>query len=229
MTLGQRIQEGRLRLGLSQEGLGERLGVSRQAVSRWEADGAVPDTDKLIALGRLFGVSLNALLQVEEPARLPAADPAKGGRKRLWHTLSALFAAALVASNVLLWLRVGRLEQAPTAVPDPAVPQAADFDFGITADGDGVHLQCNLTAARVTEDMAVTFSAVARDGTWETVDAEHVAQGNYIARLTLPGLPEAPILLSAAFADGTEAYVQPLVRVTEYGAAHSSWVPLWEE
>ena len=38
MTLGQRIQEGRLRLGLSQEGLGEKLGVSRQAVSRWEAD-----------------------------------------------------------------------------------------------------------------------------------------------------------------------------------------------
>ena len=54
MTLGQRIQEHRTRLGLSQEGLGEKLGVSRQAVSRWEADGAVPDTDKLIALSKLF-------------------------------------------------------------------------------------------------------------------------------------------------------------------------------
>lgn len=38
MTLGQRIQEHRLRLELSQEALGERLGVSRQAVSKWEAD-----------------------------------------------------------------------------------------------------------------------------------------------------------------------------------------------
>ena len=44
MTLGQRIQEYRLRLELSQEALGERLGVSRQAVSKWEADAAVPDT-----------------------------------------------------------------------------------------------------------------------------------------------------------------------------------------
>ncbi len=69
MTLGQRIQEHRLRLGLSQAGLGERLGVSRQAVSRWEADGAVPDTDKLIALSRLFGLTLNELLQVESPPR----------------------------------------------------------------------------------------------------------------------------------------------------------------
>ena len=40
MTLGQRIQEYRLRLELSQEALGERLGVSRQAVSKWEADAA---------------------------------------------------------------------------------------------------------------------------------------------------------------------------------------------
>ena len=41
-TLGRRIQEGRRAAGLSQEALGERLGVSRQAVSKWEADGAVP-------------------------------------------------------------------------------------------------------------------------------------------------------------------------------------------
>ncbi len=47
MTLGQRIQEYRLRLELSQEALGERLGVSRQAVSKWEADAAVPDTSRL--------------------------------------------------------------------------------------------------------------------------------------------------------------------------------------
>ena len=42
MTLGQRIQTHRTRLGLSQEGLGDKLGVSRQAVSKWEADGAEP-------------------------------------------------------------------------------------------------------------------------------------------------------------------------------------------
>ena len=75
MTLGQRIQAHRTRLGLSQEGLGEKLGVSRQAVSRWEADGAVPDTDKLIALSKLFGITLNELLQVEDPPEQGAKRP----------------------------------------------------------------------------------------------------------------------------------------------------------
>ena len=54
MTLGQRIAECRKRLGLSQEGLGEKLGVSRQAISKWEADGAVPEVDKLIGMSIFF-------------------------------------------------------------------------------------------------------------------------------------------------------------------------------
>lgn len=79
MTLGQRIQEHRLRLGLSQAGLGEKLGVSRQAISKWEADGAVPEVDKLIALSRLFGVSLHDLLQVEETGCEVPKDRAEQG------------------------------------------------------------------------------------------------------------------------------------------------------
>ena len=65
-TLGQRIAAERKKLGLSQEALGEKMGVSRQAISKWEADGALPEIDKLIAMSRLFGVSLGWLLGVEE-------------------------------------------------------------------------------------------------------------------------------------------------------------------
>ena len=74
MTLGQNIQALRHTAGLSQEGLGEKLGVSRQAISKWEADGAVPEVDKLIALSRLFGVSVGWLLGVEEPPQGGGAD-----------------------------------------------------------------------------------------------------------------------------------------------------------
>lgn len=66
MTMGQRIAQERKKLGLSQEGLGDKMGVSRQAISKWEADGAVPEIDKLIALSRLFSVSVGWLLGVEE-------------------------------------------------------------------------------------------------------------------------------------------------------------------
>lgn len=68
LTLGQRIAEGRKRLNLSQEALGEKMGVSRQAISKWESDGAVPEIDKLISLSKLFGVSVGWLLGIEETA-----------------------------------------------------------------------------------------------------------------------------------------------------------------
>ena len=76
-TLGGRIQADRKAAGLSQEALGERLGVSRQAVSKWEADAAVPELENLIAMSRIFGVTIGALLGVEPPAG-EAAAPGEG-------------------------------------------------------------------------------------------------------------------------------------------------------
>lgn len=77
MTIGQRIAEKRKELSLSQEALGGQLGVSRQSIYKWESDTAVPEIDKLIALSRLFSVSVGWLLGVEEtpgPSRDPAAE-----------------------------------------------------------------------------------------------------------------------------------------------------------
>ena len=74
-TLGRRIQEARKAASLSQESLGERLGASRQAVSKWEADAAVPELENLIAMSRIFGVTIGALLGVEPEA---AEDRSEG-------------------------------------------------------------------------------------------------------------------------------------------------------
>ena len=72
VTIGQRIAELRRQNGLSQEALGEALGVTRQSISKWESDGALPEVEKLVAMSRLFGVSVGALLGVEE--EVPAGD-----------------------------------------------------------------------------------------------------------------------------------------------------------
>lgn len=76
MTIGQRVGQKRKELGLSQEALGEQLGVSRQSIYKWESDSALPEIDKLIALSRLFGVSVGWLLGVEEPPRADGAEDA---------------------------------------------------------------------------------------------------------------------------------------------------------
>ncbi len=74
MTIGQRIAQKRRELSLSQEALGQEVGVSRQSIYKWESDAAVPEIDKLIALSRLFGVSVGWLLGVEEPPQAAAAS-----------------------------------------------------------------------------------------------------------------------------------------------------------
>ena len=63
MTIGEKILNLRKARGWSQEELAERIGVTRQAVSRWESGSAKPDADKIIAICDLFGVSADYLLR----------------------------------------------------------------------------------------------------------------------------------------------------------------------
>ena len=65
-TFGDNLSKSRKKAGLSQEELAARLGVSRQAVSKWERAEASPDTDNLLALAKLFGVRPEELLQEAE-------------------------------------------------------------------------------------------------------------------------------------------------------------------
>lgn len=74
MTTGQKIAARRKELELSQEALGDKLGVSRQTVYKWENDLSLPDIDKLVALSRLFQVPVGWLLGVEEEPEPQSVD-----------------------------------------------------------------------------------------------------------------------------------------------------------
>ena len=65
MKLGEKLQQLRKKSGLSQEQLAAQLTVSRQAVSKWELSEAMPDTENVIQLSRIFGVSCDYLLRDE--------------------------------------------------------------------------------------------------------------------------------------------------------------------
>ncbi len=64
-TLGQRICQRRRMLSLSQEAFGEKMGVSRQAISKWESDAAIPEVERLMEMSKHFGVSVGWLLGME--------------------------------------------------------------------------------------------------------------------------------------------------------------------
>ena len=73
-TLGKRIVGHRKRLGLTQDQMAERLGVTAQAVSKWENDQSCPDITMLPRLAELFGISTDELLGMESPTRVHQAE-----------------------------------------------------------------------------------------------------------------------------------------------------------
>ena len=75
MTLGEKISFLRQEKGISQEKLAELVGVSRQAVTKWENGNANPDTENLIRLAEIFGVSLDELCKgfSEKPKKISYA------------------------------------------------------------------------------------------------------------------------------------------------------------
>lgn len=126
MTLGTRIAALRRERGLSQEALGELVGVSRQAVSKWESDSALPDVNNCVALSRAFGITLAQLLELEEetaPSReltqeqlemaetiakkyLESLPRPKGWRqRRKWPWVLAAAVVLVLASVAAQWVR----------------------------------------------------------------------------------------------------------------------------
>ena len=128
MTFGEKLTRLRKREGLSQEALAERLGVSRQAVSRWEQSAALPDAAKLLPCARLFRVEVEWLLddargwedqaKSAEPAQETETRAAHGDRP--WYIAGGIVTGAgalgLVAMGILSAVFPAVVSEAPVGV-----------------------------------------------------------------------------------------------------------------
>lgn len=72
MTFAEKLKSIRKQAGMSQERLAEKLGVSRQAVTKWETDAGIPDIENIMAISALFDISIDELLSGEKGAKKPA-------------------------------------------------------------------------------------------------------------------------------------------------------------
>ncbi len=75
MTLGERIIQLRKATGLSQEQLAEIVGVSRQAISKWETDQSIPELEKVLLLSKTFSISTDELLGNVAPIKTEISSP----------------------------------------------------------------------------------------------------------------------------------------------------------
>ncbi|MBP3376665.1 MAG: helix-turn-helix transcriptional regulator [Clostridia bacterium] len=101
MSIGQRISELRRRASLSQEYVAEKIGVSRQAVSKWETDASAPDTYNLIALAELFGVSVEYLATGKTPIPEPTQHGSVNGSSSTQRILGFILLGAGLLSLIL--------------------------------------------------------------------------------------------------------------------------------
>ena len=105
MDIGKRIAASRKKAGLSQEALAEKLGVSRQAVSRWETGETMPELEKCIALCRALGVSADLLLLGEEQPAAPGGaqtETDEAARRRVKTRFRIAVILSVLALGVIL-------------------------------------------------------------------------------------------------------------------------------
>lgn len=120
MTFGEKLSKLRKEKNYTQEQLAELLGVSRQAVSKWEADAAYPQTETLIEIGKLFDCSMDYLLKDEITDKTSVRDgilckcvkrtyeklitePNKSRAKRILK-IAAIVLAVILAVDVISFL-----------------------------------------------------------------------------------------------------------------------------
>lgn len=182
MTTGEKIAVLRREHKLSQEALGEKLGLSRQAVSKWEADQAVPTMDNLMELSRLFGVPVDTLLRPDAPFPAPPAEenstdapaapetPHKGVSLSRGKILAiggaALLCVSLACSAVCAWSTVrlrAEVDGLRSLVNGLSLNSTVYYPQTDTDTGDFAESSEHMTLdPENTEQLIVTFSAVPR-------------------------------------------------------------------
>jgi transcriptional regulator with XRE-family HTH domain len=104
MEIGKRIRMYRTERGLTQDGLADKIFVTRQSVSNWENDKTYPDLKSILLLGSLFGVSLDVLIKGDIDVmkeKLNGGDRDK--MKRLYAVIKVLWLSILWATTFLVW------------------------------------------------------------------------------------------------------------------------------
>lgn len=132
-TIGERIAQLRKENGLSQELFGEALGVSRQAISKWESNQSVPEVEKLLAMHRLYDVSIGWLLGTEEERispdelteaqlkmvdqivqkyieAIPRPEPTSRAIPKIWKLCALIFGAAFLLNSINMYSRFNNLD-----------------------------------------------------------------------------------------------------------------------
>lgn len=220
--------------GMSQETLADQIGVSRQAVSKWETGDAMPDLLKLIALAEALDVSIDALCgrPVPESTEAPSAQPSEPARgsRRLRTVLAVVLGVLLLAGGFWAGTRFAPAGTAepPAPADSSAEPTAAALPDTVTASpvalgfsDDGKSLICTFIPSVVSEDCRyqVSYTASGKTG---VVEAKCVSG---VCTAVLPLKQYVSYTLSAVIQRGSDARSVLLATSVYVYERSISWLP----
>lgn len=130
MNLAEKIRELRKSRYLSQEQFAEKLGISRQSVSKWESGQAMPELDKIVLLSEIFGVTTDSLLKGDgaSPERHPDWENPSHWNDMAGSVLTAI-GTGLNVIGLLLFAVVWYVWQTPLAFGAGLLPQIISCTF----------------------------------------------------------------------------------------------------
>lgn len=153
MSIGQRINEHRKKLNLSQEALGDKLNVSRQAVYKWETDQSLPDSNNLIELSKIFEISLSELIGENQDYGVSSETKAVESMSKKNVFKYRVFVATLVMLVIAVFIQTisisnlkGQLESLNQKVSDGSIHRPVYFPVYPTNNEVFNHLDFKIVA-----------------------------------------------------------------------------------
>ena len=229
MTFHEHLARRRKALGLSQEELAAKIGVSRQAVSKWETGDVVPDLNRLLALAEALDTSLDALCgrEAAETPTAALAEPDAPPKKHRWllPALWGFLAGCLLMGGLWAWTwrDVVPAEEAAaeSTLPDTFVVSGVGFS-GVS--DDTVAYQFTPSAAGAGYTYQITFT----DPEGKSAVFEAPCSGGVCAGTAALEGGWLGYTVTVSVSDGTGSRNVAVAKNLNFSAGSASWLPLTE-
>lgn len=229
MTFHEHLARRRKALGLSQEELAAKIGVSRQAVSKWETGDVVPDLNRLLALAEALDTSPDALCgrEAAETPTAALAEPDAPPKKHRWllPALWGFLAGCLLMGGLWAWSQrnvvPAETAQAVSTLPDTFTVSGAGFS-GVS--DDTVAYQFTPSVSGDAYIYQITFTdPEGKSAVFDVPCSGGVCTGT--AALESGWLGYA---VTVSVSDGTGSRSAAVAKNLNFSAGSASWFPLTE-
>lgn len=207
MNLADKILENRKKLGLSQEELSEKLGVSRQSISKWESGQAKPEVDKLVQMSQLFGISLDELITNTQHTPIPDIKKPHTS-KNIWG-LGLIFGLTLAIMLYFFVSQISLLKDQNDLLSSQIRALNNNLDFTV--------LSMQRTINQLRGDLQFQNGLVA-DYSATAVSSNYIEESLTYKIRILPKAPESTrgILLNVTFANGSSRSIETVFTDDQY-------------